>query len=132
MDEVRTAGDHAHGEAHADSSEAGTFTLRGYLTGFAVAAVLTAIAFWVVMTGAIASAAAAGAVVVTLAIVQIIVQTGAFLHVNAKVQGGWTLLAYVFTAVLLVITIAGSLWIMQHLNSNMMPGMMVDPAIQGP
>lgn len=131
MDEAR-AGNHVHGEAHADGSEAGTFTLRGYLTGFAVAAVLTAVAFWIVMTGAIASAAVAGAVVVALAIVQIIVQTAAFLHVNARVQGGWTLLAYVFTAVLLVITIAGSLWIMQHLNANMMPGMMVDPALQGP
>lgn len=119
-------------EARADSSETGSFTLRGYLTGFAVAAVLTAAAFWIVMTGAIASAAVAGAVIVTLAIVQIIVQTTAFLHVNARVQGGWTLLAYVFTAVLLVITIAGSLWIMQHLNTNMMPGMMVDPALQGP
>jgi hypothetical protein len=62
----------------------------------------------------------------------IIVQTSAFLHVNARVQGGWTLLAYVFTAVLLVITIAGSLWIMHHLNTNMMPGMMVDPLRQAP
>lgn len=34
------------------------------------------------------------------------------------------MLAYIFTAVILLITIAGSLWIMYHLNSNMMPGMM--------
>jgi cytochrome o ubiquinol oxidase operon protein cyoD len=47
-----------------------------------------------------------------------------FLHVNTSGEGGWTLLAYVFTAVLLVITIAGSMWIMFHLNTNMMPGMM--------
>jgi len=120
----------AHGHAY-HPDEAGRFTLRGYLTGFAVAALLTALAFWIVMTGAIASAAVAGAVVVALAIVQIVVQTTAFLHVNARVQGGWTLLAYVFTAVLLVITIAGSLWIMNHLNTNMMPGMMIDPANQG-
>jgi len=123
--------DHAPAEVH-DAHEAGSFTLRGYLTGFAVAAVLTAAAFWVVMSGAIASPALAGAVVVALAIVQILVQTYAFLHVNARVQGGWTLLAYVFTAVMLVISIAGSLWIMQHLNTNMMPGMMIDPASQGP
>ena len=121
----------AHGEAHGDSHETGGYTLRTYLTGFVVAAVLTAAAFWIVMTGAIASAAVAGAVVVGLAIVQIIVQTSAFLHVNSRVQGGWTLVAYVFTAVLLVITIAGSLWIMNHLNTNMMPGMMV-PAEQVP
>lgn len=122
---------HAAREAHHDASEAGHFTLRGYLTGFVVAALLTTAAFWIVMTGAIASAAVAGAVVVALALVQIVVQTSAFLHVNTRVQGGWTLLAYVFTAVLLVITITGSLWIMYHLNSNMMPGMMADPASHG-
>ncbi len=119
-----------HHDPHG-SDEAGHFTLRGYLIGFVVAALLTAAAFWIVMTGAIASAAVAGAVVVTLAVVQIIVQTAAFLHVNARVQGGWTLLAYVFTAVLLLIMVAGSLWIMHHLNTNMMPGMMADPANQG-
>lgn len=124
------ARDHARDEVHG-THEAGNFTLRGYLTGFAAAALLTAAAFWVVMTGAIANAAVAGAVVVALAIVQILVQTSAFLHVNARVQGGWTLLAYVFTAVLLVISIAGSIWIMHHLNTNMMPGMMIDPANQG-
>jgi cytochrome o ubiquinol oxidase operon protein cyoD len=119
-------------DAARGTHDAGRFTLRGYLTGFVVAALLTAAAFWIVMTGAIASAAVAGAVLVALAITQILVQTSAFLHVNARVQGGWTLLAYVFTAVMLLISIAGSLWIMQHLNTNMMPGMMIDPASQGP
>lgn len=127
MDADQAAG---HGESHG-GHEASGYTLRTYLTGFSVAAVLTAVAFWIVMSGAIANAAVAGAVVVVLAIAQIIVQTSAFLHVNSRVQGGWTLVAYVFTAVLLVITIAGSLWIMHHLNTNMMPGMMVDPANQG-
>lgn len=122
-------GTHGSHEAHA-ADEAGVFSLRGYLTGFALAAVLTATAFWIVMTGAIASAVVAAVVIVGLAIVQIIVQTSAFLHVNTRVQGGWTLLAYVFTAVLLIITIAGSLWIMYHLNTNMMPGMIADPANQ--
>ena len=30
-------------------------------------------------------------------------------------------MALVFTAVLVVITLAGSLWVMHHLNANMMP-----------
>jgi len=103
------------------------FSLRTYITGFLLALVLTAIPFWIVMTGAISSAGIASAVIVTLAVVQIIVQTVAFLHVNARSEEGWTLMAYVFTAVLLLITIAGSVWIMNHLNSNMMPSMMSDP-----
>lgn len=100
------------------------FNIRTYIGGFLIAGVLTAIPFWLVMTGAIASRAVAGTVIAVFAAVQILVHTHAFLHVNAKAQGGWTLIAYVFTAVLVVITIGGSLWIMQHLNLNMMPGMM--------
>ena len=113
---------HAHDAAH----DAGPFRLRTYLIGFVASAVLTAIPFWIVMSGAMSGRAAAAAVIVALAVVQIIVHTVAFLHVNARAQGGWTLIAYVFTAVLLAITIAGSLWIMYHLNSNLMPGMMDD------
>jgi cytochrome o ubiquinol oxidase operon protein cyoD len=61
--------------------------------------------------------------VVAMAVSQILVHTICFLHVNTRAEGGWTLIAYVFTAVLLVIVIAGSVWIMYHLNTNMMPGM---------
>ena len=63
------------------------------------------------------------ALIIAFAVAQILVHTVCFLHVNTAAEGGWTLLSYVFTAVILVITIAGSLWIMYHLNTNMMPGM---------
>ena len=110
------ATEHPHESAH--------FTMRTYLSGFAAAAALTVLPFWLVMTRAIANPAVAAAIIVALAVAQILVHTFAFLHVNAKAQGGWTLVAYVFTAVLVVITIGGSIWIMQHLNLNMMPGTM--------
>ena len=112
--------------------EAAHFTLRTYLVGFIVAAMLTAAAFWIVMSGSIAGKAAATAAVVALAIAQIFVQTAAFLHLNARAQEGWKLIAYVFTVVILVITIAGSVWIMNHLNANMMPGMMDEGSSQVP
>ena len=44
-----------------------------------------------------------------------------FLHMNSKSEGGWTVLALIFTSVMVVITLTGSLWVMDHLNSNMMP-----------
>lgn len=109
--------------SHDDFLDKSQFTLGGYLAGFALAAVLTAIPFFIVMTGAISNRALAAFTVVAFAVAQIVVHTFAFLHVNARAQGGWTLVAYVFTVVLVVITIGGSLWIMQHLNLNMMPGM---------
>jgi len=107
--------------AHAE--DAGHFALRTYLIGFVLSAVLTAIPFWIAMQGVIEQPAVATAVIVALAIAQILVHTFAFLHVNTRIQGGWTLIAYVFTAVLVLIIIAGSLWIMLHLNTNMMPGL---------
>ena len=55
------------------------------------------------------------------AVVQIVVHMIYFLHMNGRVEGGWTLLALVFTVIVVVITLAGSLWVMYHLNTNMMP-----------
>lgn len=124
--------DHAHEPVHDEIPEAGHFTLRTYLTGFLFAAVLTAIPFWIVMSRAIANTIVAATVLVAFAIAQILVHTFAFLHVNARQQGGWILVAYVFTAVFVLITIGGSLWIMYHLNSNMMPGMMGAPMPPAP
>jgi cytochrome o ubiquinol oxidase operon protein cyoD len=56
-----------------------------------------------------------------LAAVQIVVHIFFFLHVNAKAEGGWTMMALIFTLVMLVIVLTGSLWVMYHLNTNMMP-----------
>jgi cytochrome o ubiquinol oxidase operon protein cyoD len=108
---------HAHGDTH------GHGTYRSYLVGFLLSVVLTAIPFWLVMANPIGNLGVTAAIVITCAVVQILVHTVAFLHVNTQAQGGWTLIAYIFTGVIVFITIAGSLWIMYHLNSNMMPGM---------
>ena len=97
---------------------------QSYLVGFGLSVVLTAIPFWLVMTGALGNPGATAAVVILFAVVQILVHTICFLHVNTQAESGWTLIAYIFTGVILLITICGSLWIMYHLNSNMMPGMM--------
>ncbi|MGN5484581.1 cytochrome o ubiquinol/quinol oxidase subunit IV, partial [Campylobacter coli] len=56
-----------------------------------------------------------------LAAVQIVVHMVFFLHMNSRSEGGWTMLALIFTLVLVVITLSGSLWVMYHLNHNMMP-----------
>ncbi|MDP9162949.1 MAG: cytochrome o ubiquinol oxidase subunit IV [Pseudomonadota bacterium] len=96
---------------------------RGYLIGFGLSAVLTFIPFWLVMTGALGTAQATAIAIVLLAFVQIVVHTIFFLHVNTRAEGGWTLLALIFAGVMIAIVIAGSLWIMYHLNSNMMPPM---------
>ena len=53
--------------------------------------------------------------------VQVLVHMVYFLHLNTRSEGGWNMLALIFTLILVVITFAGSLWVMYHLNDNMMP-----------
>jgi cytochrome o ubiquinol oxidase operon protein cyoD len=96
-------------------------TLSGYLIGFALAVALTAIPFWLVMGHVFADARMTAVAVMGLAVVQVLVHMIYFLHMNTRSEGGWTMLALIFTLVLVVITLSGSLWVMYHLNANMMP-----------
>ena len=106
---------HSHGDTHGHGST------RGYIIGFALSVLLTAIPFWLVMSGVLSSMVAIAAIIFGLALVQILVHVVFFLHLDTRSEGGWTLIAFVFTAVIVAIAIAGSIWIMYHLNANMMP-----------
>jgi cytochrome o ubiquinol oxidase operon protein cyoD len=106
--------DHAAaGEAHG--------SLRTYLIGFLLSVVLTAVPFWLVMSGTLNSRLATALAIAALAVAQIIVHMVCFLHMNTRSEEGWSILALVFTLVLVVIALIGSLWIIYHLNMNMMP-----------
>lgn len=111
--------DHDH-DGHAQD-EGYHATAGGYAVGFLLSVLLTAIPFWLVMGKVISSSTMTAFVVLAFAVVQIVVHMIYFLHMDTKSQGGWNMLALIFTMVLVVITLAGSLWVMFHLNSNMMP-----------
>ena len=102
-------------------------TVEGYLVGFFLSVVLTAIPFWLVMGQVIPSPKVTGFVILAFAAVQMVVHMIYFLHMNAKVEGGWSMLALTFTAALVIIMLAGSIWVMHHMNTNMMPA--ADPAV---
>jgi len=119
-----THGHGAHGHGHGDHAAHGT--LKSYVIGFVLSVILTAIPFWLVMGGVIKDSTTTAFVILAIGAVQIVVHMVYFLHMNTKSEGGWNMLALIFTGVLLVILLAGSLWVMFHLNHNMMPGMMQD------
>jgi len=96
-------------------------SLRDYVIGFLLSVVLTAIPFWLVMARPLASPGWTAALVLGLAAVQMIVHMIYFLHMNGKSEGGWTMMALIFTIIIVVIMLTGSLWVMYHLNTNMMP-----------
>lgn len=106
---------HNHGDEHGHGSR------RDYIVGFLLSAVLTAVPFCLVMTGAIRGLAATALIIVFLAIMQVVVHVRFFLHVNRRGEDGWTLVSFIFTALIVLITIGGSIWAMYQLNTNMMP-----------
>jgi cytochrome o ubiquinol oxidase operon protein cyoD len=94
---------------------------NGHRIGSLLAIILTVIPFWLVMSEPGISPIWTTAIIFAFAIVQIIVHVVFFLHLDTRSEGGWTLLAFLFTAVIVVLTIGGSIWVMYHLNTNMMP-----------
>jgi cytochrome o ubiquinol oxidase operon protein cyoD len=114
-------GAHGHHDAKGGGDGHGAITVRGYVTGFVLSVVLTAIPFWLVMGHAISQQWLLVLALLGLGSVQIVVHMVYFLHMNARSEAGWNLLALIFTMVLVVIALVGSLWVMYHLNENMMP-----------
>ncbi|RQO62061.1 cytochrome o ubiquinol oxidase subunit IV [Paucibacter sp. KBW04] len=110
-----------HDDHHDDDDNAYHATVRGYVIGFLLSVVLTAIPFWLVMGKVLPSSGTTALVILGFAAVQIVVHMVYFLHMNTKVEGGWSMLALIFTVVMVVILLAGSIWVMYHLNTNMMP-----------
>lgn len=110
-----------HHDDHGHDDGGYHFSTKGYVVGFLLSVVLTAIPFWLVMTKALPTPGMTAAVILGFAAVQIVVHMIYFLHMNAKIEGGWSMLALIFTAALVLIMLAGSIWVMYHLNTNMMP-----------
>ncbi|EQB06404.1 hypothetical protein L288_11170 [Sphingobium quisquiliarum P25] len=106
---------HSHGDTHGHGSR------RGYRIGTVLAILLTFLPFWLVMSGVLQDRQTTAILIFAMALIQIVVHVVCFLHLDTRSEGGWTLLAFLFTAVIVVLTIGGSIWIMYHLNTNMMP-----------
>jgi cytochrome o ubiquinol oxidase subunit IV len=110
----------AHGPS---SGGAAHGSVRSYVTGFLLSVLLTLVPFALVMSGA-APAATLIPICVGLGVTQILVHLVYFLHMNGSSTQTWNMAAFVFTLVVVAILVIGSLWVMYHLNINMMPGMM--------
>ncbi|RWX80792.1 cytochrome o ubiquinol oxidase subunit IV [Neorhizobium lilium] len=108
-----------HGHSH--GHEAGHGTFKSYMTGFVLSVILTAIPFWLVMGDVFESKIMTVSLIMFLGAIQIVVHMVYFLHMNTRSEGGWTIMALIFTIVIVFIALSGSLWVMHHLNTNMMP-----------
>ena len=94
---------------------------RSYIVGFVLSVLLTALPFWVVMADVQVNVGVALAIIFGLGAIQMVVHVHYFLHVSVQAEGGWQFMSLIFTAMLLIIIMAGSIWVMFHLHQNMMP-----------
>ena len=107
-------------DQHHDEIEMPHASMNHYVIGFILSVILTAIPFWLVMTRPL-DAGVTAAIIMGFAAVQIVVHMIYFLHMSPKAEGGWSITSLTFTVIVVVIMLAGSLWVMHHLNTNMMP-----------
>jgi cytochrome o ubiquinol oxidase operon protein cyoD len=94
-------------------------SVKSYLAGFVLSVILTAIPFWMVMSGALPRATAAVGIVV-FAIVQILVHLKFFLHLDFTKEGRINTLSFIFTALIIVMLVGLSIWIISSADALMM------------
>ncbi|MCF1480624.1 cytochrome o ubiquinol oxidase subunit IV [Agrobacterium vitis] len=122
MNDNSHAHSHGHGhDHHHGGHEASHGSMKTYMIGFILSVILTSVPFYLVMSGSLTNKALLAGIVMGLGAIQVVVHMIYFLHMNTKSEGGWNMMALIFTIIVVVIALSGSLWVMHHLNTNMMP-----------
>ena len=112
-------GDSAPGDEGSGANDAAKGFI-GYLIGFALALGLTGASFWAVQTHLIYGPGIPMALI-ALAVAQMGIHLVFFLHITTAPDNTNNILALAFGILIVCLLIFGSLWIMDHLNHNMMP-----------
>ncbi len=116
MSRQRRPGDTAPGDIGPETKR----ELLGYLIGFGLASLLTIVSFAVAGTSLVWAPSIPIAICV-LAVAQMGVHLVFFLHLTTGDDNVNNVLALAFGVLIVLLLIGGSLWIMDHLNHNMMP-----------
>jgi len=61
--------------------------------------------------------------VVSFCTLQALIQLFFFLHLGLESKPHWAMITFLFTLLVVVVVIGGSLWIMDNINYNLMPPM---------
>lgn len=101
-------------------------SITAYTIGFFLSVILTIVAYSVVeihrTSGhSVFSHELIIPIILSLAVMQLFVQLIFFLHVKVDRKDPWNLIFLMSTVSIILLVILASLWIMYHLNYNMMP-----------
>ncbi|MBH0020002.1 cytochrome o ubiquinol oxidase subunit IV [Pseudoalteromonas sp. SWXJ133] len=116
----------SHSETHAlkqtqsDHHDESHGSVKTYLIGFVLSVILTAIPFYMVMEGDFSKATTLWSIVI-FAIVQIWVHLKYFLHLNFTTENGRaSTFSFLFSALIIVMVVGLSVWIIYESNAMMM------------
>ena len=113
------AADRAPGDEHGGGDDHAEGYL-GYLVGLGLAVLLTIVSFVVAGTDWVWAPSIPVALCV-LAVAQMGVHLVFFLHITSGPDSTNNVMALAFGVLIVFLLIGGSLWIMDHMNHNMMP-----------
>ena len=103
---------HGHDEANHGS-------VKSYAIGFILSVILTVIPFGLVMYPTLPKAMTLW-IVLIFAVVQVLVHLVYFLHLDRSAAQRNNVIAFVFAAIVIVLLVGLSLWIMFSIHTNMM------------
>ena len=118
--------EHAHDHLEDEEDDVGGASdenmahLQTYILGLSLAILLTVASFWVAKTHLIYDPSIPMALA-TLAVAQMGIHLVFFLHLTTAPDNTNNILARAFGLLIVGLVIFGSVWIMDHLNHNLMP-----------
>jgi len=98
-------------------------TLGMYVSGFVLSIALTLAAYTLVVKRTV-SVNLTIFIILTLAVIQFLVQMFFFLHLGRETKPRWKLFVLIFMITIVLIIVIGSIWIMNNLNYRMTPDQM--------
>ena len=93
-------------------------SFSAYFVGFCLCILLTLLSFYIAAYHKV-PANDMMLTLMVLAVIQLVVQVIFFLRLNATEEGRWSLMPFLFTVLIVLVLVFGSLWIMINLNYNM-------------
>lgn len=111
---------------HHKSSVSAHGSTRSYSIGFALSLLLTFIAYAFVAKHTSSNHIELShhlliGIIMSMAVVQLFVQLIFFLHVGRESKPRWNLIMLLLAGTIVVIVVAGTLWVMSNLNYRMTP-----------
>ncbi|ANI58533.1 cytochrome o ubiquinol oxidase operon protein cyoD [Pseudomonas sp. PvR086] len=106
----------ANAHSHDD---AGHGSVKSYVIGFVLSVILTLIPFGLVMYPSLPKSLTLW-IVLAFAVIQVLVHLVYFLHLDRSAAQRNNVIAFVFAAIVIVLLVGLSLWIMFSIHTNMM------------